>query len=87
VAQTVSDEDPILVCCPYCIRSLGVIDAPDAAFAVPASCARCGEDPRKDAPLEMTLSAWGEMENKPCAACGEHIPTLAVRCGNCRARC
>ena len=80
-----SDEDPILICCPYCIRSLGSIEEPDMPFAVPAKCPRCGMDPRNDAPFEMTLSAWGRMPKRPCSVCGEQVPKLAVRCGDCKA--
>lgn len=80
-----SDDDPILICCPYCIRSLGTIDEPDAPFALPPECPRCGMDPRNDAPLEMTLSAWGRMEKKRCPACGKDVPGLSIRCGHCRA--
>jgi hypothetical protein len=80
-----SDDDPILVCCPYCVRSLGTIEEPDAAFTVPAKCPRCGMDPRKDAPLEMPLSAWGLMSKKRCPHCGKDVPKLAVRCGHCAA--
>jgi len=76
---------PILVCCPYCIRSLGTIAEPDDPFALPEVCPRCGMDPRNDAPLEMPLSACSDMPKKPCPACGNGVPALAVRCGHCKA--
>src|SRR5690606_4645632 len=79
--RRMSDEDPILVCCPYCIRSLGTIDEPDEPFTLPEVCPRCGMDPRNDAPIEITLLSWSDMPKKPCAACGKDVPALAVRCG------
>jgi hypothetical protein len=81
-----SEDDPILVCCPCCCRSLGTIEEPGAPFKLPARCPRCGEDPRRDAPLEMTLSAWAAMPKKTCKACKKKVPKLATRCGECKAK-
>ena len=80
-----SEDDPILVCCPYCLGMLGTLAEPDAPFVVPAACAKCGMDPRNDAPLETTLSRWGAMAKQACAACGAQVPALAIRCSKCKA--
>lgn len=80
-----NDDDPILICCPYCLASMGTIDAPDEAFDPPALCARCGLDPRHDAAFELTLWQWMALEKTPCPACRVDVPTLAIRCRECRA--
>jgi hypothetical protein len=77
------DDNPIYICCPYCLSWLGTIPAPDVAFDPPTSCRRCGGDPRRDAPFEMRFSAWVDLTRVPCAACGEPVPTLATRCMRC----
>ncbi|MEZ4451962.1 MAG: hypothetical protein R3B09_21040 [Nannocystaceae bacterium] len=80
-----SDDDPILVCCPYCLSRWTTLASPDAPFTAPARCRRCGMDPRSDAPIEATLSRWSAMPRQTCGACGAQVPALAIRCSQCKA--
>jgi hypothetical protein len=64
---------------------MGTIDDEGETFAPPAVCARCGLDPRSDAPFELNLEQWMALEKAPCPSCAASVPTLAVRCRECRA--
>jgi hypothetical protein len=81
-----SEEDPTLLCCPYCIGMLTMIVDDDEAFVVPAACRHCGMDPRKDALIEVPLSRRGAMPKRARPGCGSEIWSLASHCPSCHVR-
>lgn len=69
--------DGPLVCCPYCRTPI--------AEGV-SVCPGCLEDPRRDAPVEMTASEYRDALREPCPLCGSLKLSRAIRCPSCRRR-